>query len=749
MAMAALMLSAMPAHAGTWTALNNAAPSGINLMLLLPDGTVMAQAGGATNQWWKLTPDSHGSYINGSWTTLASMHDTRLYGASDVLPDGRVFIAGAEYGTGGDTAEVYDPQANTWTMTPASGQHFSDNISTTLPNGNVLIAPVGPSTPGGTIIFNIATNSWVAGPKLFRGTYQDEASWVKLPDGSVLTVDPFGTNSERYIPSSNQWIDDAVLPVSLYDSLGELGAATLLANGKAFFIGGTGHTALYTPSGNNNPGQWAAGPDLPNAQGQSDAPCAMMVNGKVLCAVGPKASYNPPTSFYEYDPNANSFTQVNGPTGTTDNVPAYGTRFLDLPDGNVLFSDGGNRLYEYNPGGAPLAAGKPTVTNVSPNADGSYQLTGKLLTGISQGAGYGDDCQMDTNYPIVKLTDGSGNVYFCRSYRWSDTGVMEGSTVQATQFRTPANLPGGSYSLQVVTNGIASDPVPFPPAQPWFMIINQNSGKALDLIGGNTTNGAFINQWTADVNSGNQRWALMPTPKGNHFKLISWVTGKAASIANDSTAVNAQLWDWDFTGDNPGQEFDLVDMGNGWYNIKNVNSGLVLDVANFSTADNATVLQWNATGGSNQKWRLQPWGNYYIRAASGRYICIQGAGSTNGSPIIQYDQQNNPWFKWKFTNEGDGWYGLFSLNAPTRVLCVVGGSTANAANCHLWDYNPSNVGDQKIRIAPQLDGKFKFYFAHDGMSWDIPGGQTGNNVPLQQYPNNSFPWQEFSLERIP
>src|SRR5207248_8227561 len=103
---------------GTWTRVTRTAPEAVELMLLMPDGTVMAASqGGASDGsgWFKLTPDSHGSYINGTWTTLASMHYTRLYYASDVLKDGRVFIAGAEYGSGTNSAEVYDPKSNTWT----------------------------------------------------------------------------------------------------------------------------------------------------------------------------------------------------------------------------------------------------------------------------------------------------------------------------------------------------------------------------------------------------------------------------------------------------------------------------------------------------------------------------------------------------------------------------------------------------------------------------------------------------------
>jgi len=283
---------------------------------------------------------------------------------------------------------------------------------------------------------------------------------------------------------------------------------------------------------------------------------------------------------------------------------------------------------------------------------------------------------------------------------------------------------------------------------PYFMIVNKYSGKALDLIGGDTSNGARVNQWSFDYNGANQRWAVLPTENNAHFKLISWVSGKCACIDGDSTNNGAILHDWDYVGNNPGQQFDLVDAGNGWFKIRNVKSGKILDDGGWGTGNDNTILQWDDGGmQDNQLWRLQPWGDYFIRAASGRYLCVANMGNSNGSRIIQYDRQDNPWFKWRFVSEGDGWYGCFSLNALTRVLCVGAGSTAPGYYCHLWDYNPSNYGDQKVRVIPQLDGTFKFYFAHDGQTWDIPGGQTGNNVELDQYPNNGNVWQKFALER--
>jgi hypothetical protein len=128
---------------------------------------------------------------------------------------------------------------------------------------------------------------------------------------------------------------------------------------------------------------------------------------------------------------------------------------LDLPDGSVLLTGSNSQLYCYNPSGAPLAAGTPTISNISANADGSYTLTGTLLNGICEGAAYGDDRQMATNYPIVRLSSGS-NVYYAKTYGWSSTGVMTGSTSQTTKFLLPPGLPAGNYSLVVVANGNAS-----------------------------------------------------------------------------------------------------------------------------------------------------------------------------------------------------------------------------------------------------------------------------------------------------
>lgn len=505
--MLAVLGLAIPRHTlavGSWTPLANLLTNTVSAghMLLLTDGSVMVQDNGSSN-WTRLTPDLQGHYINGTWSALNPMHDARAFYSSQVLQDGRVFVAGGEYGaagaqfvSSGARAEIFDPVGNAWTqINPPSSllnysnpagvsvnnglQAFYDSISMLLPDGTVLVAPVDPANYNGTLIYNPFSNTWTNGPLLVANPQgigcQAEASWVKLADDSILTIDPaanniVGTNTERYIPSLGQWIVDTSVPLAIYDKnptvLGEMGAAFLLVNGNAFYFGASGHTAYYTPSGNTSKGSWTAGPDIPAGLAASDAPAAMMVNGKILCEFVVDANHRT-NYFYEFDPVAKTYAQASSPTGgliDTFNI-CDRTSMLDLPDGTVLYNDSSQRLYVYTPDPTVpiVAAGKPVINSVIWNANGSLHLTGTVFNGISAGAAYGDEAQQDSNYPLVRFADGSGNVYYGRTLFWSRTSVQTGSAVVSTECVVPGNVFSGpgAYTIQVVANGIGSDPVGF------------------------------------------------------------------------------------------------------------------------------------------------------------------------------------------------------------------------------------------------------------------------------------------------
>ena len=85
-------------------------------------------------------------------------------------------------------------------------QGFYDSESKMLPDGSVLVPPVGAINSGCTLIYFPVSNTWSNGPTFFSIGYpdQDEASWVKLPDDSILTIDPVGTQFRTLHPRAQR-----------------------------------------------------------------------------------------------------------------------------------------------------------------------------------------------------------------------------------------------------------------------------------------------------------------------------------------------------------------------------------------------------------------------------------------------------------------------------------------------------------------------------------------------------------------
>jgi len=62
----------------------------------------------------------------------------------------------------------------------------------------------------------------------------------------------------------------------------------------------------------------------------------------------------------------------------------------------------------------------------------------------------------------VWLTDSSGNVFFCRTFNFSNMMPSAGPTPETAQFTTPAGLANGTYNLFVSAVGVQSkNPFPF------------------------------------------------------------------------------------------------------------------------------------------------------------------------------------------------------------------------------------------------------------------------------------------------
>jgi hypothetical protein len=325
-----------PAIAGTWQPIANPpsfpdiinpanghdfGPGGAGTPLLMTDGTVIMQNsgdGGADGTAYKLTPDINGSYVNGTWSQIATLPYAPIASAAAVLADGRLIVEGGEYtGPGANftltnQGAIYDPVANSWISVPPptffkdlfpprrkfAPHPIGDAASVVLPNGTYMVAD---KMSRQQAYLNTKTLTWQLIGKMTKSDLNDEEGWTLLPNGQVLTVDcytdyyfgliktypPNPTNSEIYNPATRTWSTGGSTINTLTDqSVFETGPALLRPDGTVFAVGSQGYTSIY----NTQTATWAAGPRFPispqgNQYTAQDAPGALLPDGNVLVAV--------------------------------------------------------------------------------------------------------------------------------------------------------------------------------------------------------------------------------------------------------------------------------------------------------------------------------------------------------------------------------------------------------------------------------------------------------------------------------
>jgi hypothetical protein len=453
--------------AGRWQRLVNQPTFLCDTALLLTDGRVMVHQygdphnnGQGMNNWWALTPDANGSYLNGTFSQLASMSSNYgpLYFASAVLPDGRVIVEGGEYnfliGVETNQGAIYNPVTNAWTSVnpPVGWAQIGDAPGAVLDNGTFTIGDIFSRRQ---VLFNAITLTWTSTGTGKADNFSEEG-FCKLPSGKLLIVDTAnGTNSELYDPATGLWSSAGSTVVRLPDAGSlEIGPHIQRPNGTSVAFGGTAHNAIY----NFATGTWAAATDFPNGNDMADAPCAVLPNGDVLVATSPGV-FQTPVTFFTF--NGTTFTQA-PPTQTSASLTSYQERFLLLPTGQVLslVADGIHIDAElFTSSGPPDPTWRPNITSVPSTLTRgtTVQISGTQFNGLTAGSDYGDDCTNATNYPIVRITNlGTRHVFYARTHDHSTMAIATGNTVVSTMVDVPTNAETGSSSIEVVANGIAS-----------------------------------------------------------------------------------------------------------------------------------------------------------------------------------------------------------------------------------------------------------------------------------------------------
>ncbi|WP_347605053.1 glycoside hydrolase N-terminal domain-containing protein [Acrocarpospora sp. B8E8] len=139
-----------------------------------------------------------------------------------------------------------------------------------------------------------------------------------------------------------------------------------------------------------------------------------------------------------------------------------------------------------------------------------------------------------------------------------------------------------------------------------------------------------------------------PTPT-SYVRIANATTGLVLD-SGGNVASGSAVKQWAYDG-STNLQWQLVDLGGGWYRIVNRTSGMVIDSwGNTANGANARQAAWS--GGNNQQWRLNNMGNgRYQIINRGTNTALDGMGSsTSGSIVCMWTPNTNTNNQWTITN---------------------------------------------------------------------------------------------------
>ncbi len=316
-----------------------------------------------------------------------------------------------------------------------------------------------------------------------------------------------------------------------------------------------------------------------------------------------------------------------------------------------------------------------------------------------------------------------------------------GSVTDASYSAGQVGLASGYESAQFDNFSITSTaPVP----STYYEVVNRFSGKALDVAGASTANGALIVQNTTS-GATSQQWRLVADGNG-YLTLINHNSGAALDVPGSSTTQGTQLDQWAATG-GANQQWQFQDAGGGYYTIVSHSNGLLVDDANQSTANGNPIIQWANNGGSNQQWSLVPvptTGVTYelLNVNSGKVMDVNGASTATGASIIQYDDHQGANQQWTLVDAGGGYFYLQNVNSGL-VLDVPGQVKTAGVQLDQWTLNDG--ANQQWQFTAVSGGAFTITSRNSGLVVDVSGASTANVAAVIQASATSGASQQWEL----
>ncbi len=291
----------------------------------------------------------------------------------------------------------------------------------------------------------------------------------------------------------------------------------------------------------------------------------------------------------------------------------------------------------------------------------------------------------------------------------------------------------------------------------YYNIVSKCNGLYLDVDNYNTNNGTNIKVYSGNASDA-QKWRF--TLLGSHtfcdgdYYITSALDNNKVldidlgQISNNQA--NAQLWEllhWQ------NQVFTVKHIGDGYYNIICKESGKCLEIEDGYAHAGANVQQYDNNGTDAQQWVIKEVGNNYfciVSKRNGLCLDVDNYRTDNGTNIKVYSGYLSDAQKWRFIPVGDhavidGEYYISTALDNNKVLDIDAGQISeNKANAQLWEL--LNWENQVFSLVYNDNGYYSIICNKSGKYLEVEGGYKEAGTNVQQYEGNGTDAQQWVIK---
>ena len=185
------------------------------------------------------------------------------------------------------------------------------------------------------------------------------------------------------------------------------------------------------------------------------------------------------------------------------------------------------------------------------------------------------------------------------------------------------------------------------------------------------TQQAIAQQWAADLPT--NVYVAFQTARASAASRDGFLAPNGINPGNGTT-----IHLWDMNGNEPAMPhrlFQLVHLGEGWYQIRNNIHG-VLDLPNYRNENGLQMIlyeQNNAFNGQHQRFRIARVGNglYQIYTSHGRNLHVWNSQTVNGTPVVTWTGSHTD------TNQNAIWR-IYTIDNQSRLTQWTEGQESSA-----------------------------------------------------------------------